>query len=107
MVPFNPTWKEFDVSNLYRDTELKHFLDNNTIIIRQDLLECVYLVKAKSDSTIIGNSDGIWTIEGFPVKLYGRLKDVERLYQDIRRTLLGIVACEDLKVDGNFIAKMI
>ena len=105
---YNPVWKEYNVSNLYHDKDLKFKLSADTYIVRLDQLACVHKTKVSSNIDLLASPDSeIWTITGFPENIYGKKDDIDRLYQEIRRSLLGIVACEDLKPSGDAIAKMI
>ena len=81
--------------------------DTESIIIRDDQIASVYMAKASSSSLLDNRESEIWTIKGFPITLYGRFNDMNRLYQDLRRHLLGIIACASLTTDGNAIVKMV
>lgn len=101
------SWNEYDISNLFLDSSLKTMPDTESIIIRDDQIASVYMAKASSSSLLDNRESEIWTIKGFPITLYGRFNDMNRLYQDLRRHLLGIIACASLTADGNAMVKMI
>ena len=101
------SWNEYDISNLFLDSSLKTMPDTESIIIRDDQIASVYMAKASSSSLLDNREAEIWTIKGFPITLYGRFNDMNRLYQDLRRHLLGIIACASLTTDGNAMVKMI
>lgn len=103
----NYSWNEYDISNLFLDSSLKTMPDTESIIIRDDQIASVYMAKASSSSLLDNRESEIWTIKGFPITLYGRFNDMNRLYQDLRRHLLGIIACASLTTDGNAMVKMI
>ena len=100
------SWNEYDISNLFLDSSLKTMPDTDSIIIRDDQITSVYMAKASSSSLLDNRESEVWTIKGFPITLYGRFNDMNRLYQDLRRHLLGIVACASLTADGNAMVKM-
>ena len=101
------SWKEYDISNLFLDNSLKTMPDPDSIIIRDDQIASVYMAKVSSSSLLDSKETEIWTIKGFPMTLYGRFNDIDRLYQDLRRNLLGIIACASLTTNGNAIVKMV
>ena len=101
------SWNEYDISNLFLDSSLKTMPDTESIIIRDDQIASIYMAKASSSSLLNSSESEVWTIKGFPVALYGRFNDMNRLYQDLRRHLLGIIACASLTTDGNAIVKMV
>ena len=101
------TWNEFNISNLFLDNSLKTMPDTGSVIIRDDQITSVYMAKVSSASLLDSRESEIWTIKGFPITLYGRFNDVNRLYQDLRRRLLGIIACANLATNGNAMVKMI
>lgn len=101
------SWNEYDISNLFLDSSLKTMPDTESIIIRDDQITSVYMAKASSSSLLDNRESEVWTIKGFPITLYGRFNDMNRLYQDLRRHLLGIIACANLTTDGNAIVKMV
>ncbi len=101
------SWKEYDISNLFLDNSLKTMPDTESIIIRDDQIASVYMAKVSSSSLLDSKESEIWTIKGFPMTLYGRFNDIDRLYQDLRRNLLGIIACASLTTNGNAIVKMV
>ena len=101
------SWTEYDISNLFLDSSLKTMPDTESIIIRDDQIASVYMAKVSSSSLLDNRESEIWTIKGFPVTLYGRFNDMNRLYQDLRRHLLGIIACASLTTDGNAMVKMV
>lgn len=101
------TWNEFNISNLFLDNSLKTMPDTDSVIIRDDQITSVYMAKVSSASLLDSRESEIWTIKGFPITLYGRFDDVNRLYQDLRRHLLGIIACANLATNGNAMVKMI
>lgn len=101
------SWKEYDISNLFLDNSLKTMPDTESIIIRDDQITSVYMAKVSSSSLLDNRESEIWTIKGFPITLYGRFDDMNRLYQDLRRHLLGIIACASLTTDGNAMVKMV
>lgn len=103
----NYSWNEYDISNLFLDSSLKTMPDTESIIIRDDQIASVYMAKASSSSLLDNRESEIWTIKGFPITLYGRFNDMNRLYQDLRRHLLGIIACASLTTDGNAMVKMV
>lgn len=100
------SWNEYDISNLFLDSSLKTMPDTGSIITRDDQITSVYMAKASSSSLLNSRESEVWTIKGFPITLYGRFNDINRLYQELRRHLLGIVACAGLTADGNAIVKM-
>lgn len=101
------SWNEYDISNLFLDSSLKTMPDTESIIIRDDQIASVYMAKVSSSSLLDNRESEIWTIKGFPITLYGRFNDMNRLYQDLRRHLLGIIACASLTTDGNAMVKMV
>lgn len=101
------SWNEYDISNLFLDSSLKTMPDTESIIIRDDQITSVYMAKASSSSLLDNRESEVWTIKGFPITLYGRFNDMNRLYQDLRRRLLGIIACANLTTDGNAMVKMV
>ena len=101
------SWKEYDISNLFLDSSLKTMPDTESIIIRDDQIASVYMAKVSSSSLLDSRESEIWTIKGFPITLYGRFDDINRLYQDLRRHLLGRSACASLTTDGNAMVKMV
>lgn len=101
------SWKEYNISNLFLDSSLKTMPDTESIIIRDDQITSVYMAKVSSSSLLDNRESEIWTIKGFPITLYGRFDDMNRLYQDLRRHLLGIIACASLTTDGNAMVKMV
>ena len=103
----NYSWNEYDISNLFLDSSLKTMPDTESIIIREDQITSIYMAKASSSSLLNSSESEVWTIKGFPIALYGRFNDINRLYQELRRHLLGIVACASLIADGNAMVKMI
>lgn len=108
VLPIKLEWKEFDTVNLYYDKDFKNKFDTDTMIIRLDQFTCVHKTKISPKMELLNSNDtGIWTISGLPVNLYGKEEDIDKLYQEIRRSLLGIVACEDFKPNSGSIAKMI
>ena len=100
------SWNEYDISNLFLDSSLKTMPDTESIIIRDDQITSIYMAKASSSSLLDSRESEVWTIKGFPITLYGRFNDISRLYQELRRHLLGIVACASLTADGNAMVKM-
>lgn len=103
----NYSWNEYDISNLFLDSSLKTMPDIVSIIIRDDQITSIYMAKASSSNLLNSGESEVWTIKGFPIALYGRFNDIDRLYQELRRHLLGIVACASLTADGNAMVKMI
>lgn len=103
----NYSWNEYDISNLFLDSSLKTMPDIASIIIRDDQITSIYMAKASSSNLLNSSESEVWTIKGFPIALYGRFNDIDRLYQELRRHLLGIVACVSLTADGNAMVKMI
>ena len=103
----NYSWNEYDISNLFLDSSLKTMPDIASIIIRDDQITSIYMAKASSSSLLDSRESEVWTIKGFPITLYGRFNDINRLYQELRRHLLGIVACAGLTADSNAIVKMV
>lgn len=103
----NYSWNEYDISNLFLDSSLKTMPDIASIIIRDDQITSIYMAKASSSNLLNSSESEVWTIKGFPIALYGRFNDIDRLYQELRRHLLGIVACTSLTADGNAMVKMI
>lgn len=101
------SWNEYDISNLFLDSSLKTMPDTESIIIRDDQITSIYMAKASSSSLLDSRESEVWTIKGFPITLYGRFNDINRLYQELRRRLLGIVACASLTADGNAMVKMV
>lgn len=101
------SWNEFNISNLFIDNSLKTMLDTDSVIIRDDQITSVYMVKVSSSNLLDSKESEVWTIKGFPITLYGRFDDVNRLYQELRRRLLGIIACTNLTTDGNAMVKMV
>ena len=101
------SWNEYNISNLFLDSSLKTMPDTESIIIRDDQITSVYMAKASSSSLLDNRESEVWTIKGFPITLYGRFNDINKLYQDLRRHLLGIIACANLTTDGNAIVKMV
>ena len=103
----NYSWNEYDISNLFLDSSLKTMPDIASIIIRDDQITSIYMAKASSSNLLNSSESEVWTIKGFPIALYGRFNDIDRLYQELRRHLLGIVACASLTAAGNAMVKMI
>lgn len=94
------TWNEFNISNLFLDNSLKTMPDTDSVIIRDDQIASIYMAKVSLANLLDSRESEVWTIKGFPITLYGRFEDANRLYQDLRRRLLGIIACANLATDG-------
>ena len=101
------TWNEFNISNLFLDNSLKTMPDTDSVIIRDDQITSVYMAKVSSASLLDSRESEVWTIKGFPITLYGQFDDVNRLYQDLCRRLLGIIACATLATNDNAMVKMV
>ena len=75
----NYSWNEYDISNLFLDSSLKTTPDTESIIIRDDQIASIYMAKSSTSSLLNSSESEVWTIKGFPIALYGRFNDINRL----------------------------